>query len=303
MPAENATPRVSVIVPSLCADTTRLERLIRQQKGLRLELVVVRGVRPNGRARNVGVERATGNILLFFDDDACPPDETMFQRMLRPLLRDDFPGIVGCSKLIPRSSPAFQKQVAREIPRIEHAVAARDAETNPSLNSYGFSEITTTCCAMRRSDFERVGGFSEELIRGVDTEFFYRVHKAGLRFLLVANTWVYHPAPGDLRSLLRKYFQMGIGHFQEAHQAPDRGIGIRFRGLGHVIAYLLFRTAYLLPNIFVPYSFAYRRWELACKPLKALASYVNGLGYCYGWWLSRRGRGPGTASGPEGRRP
>ena len=52
----------------------------------------------------------------------------------------------------------------------------------------------------------------------------------------------------------------------------------------HSAAFLLFRTAILLPNVFLPYSFAAPSWRPGFKPLKALASYASALGYVWGWY-------------------
>src|SRR4029079_17330430 len=133
-------------------------------------------------------------------------------------------GVTGASKLLPPDAPWFQRWVAREVPRITHPIVDQPLETNPDPPSF-YCEITTTCCAMRRSVFEAAGGFDQALIRGVDTEFFVRVRRLAVgdwgsggivsvssarspryRFILVPHAWAYHPAPANLRVLLRKHF-------------------------------------------------------------------------------------------------
>jgi len=52
-------------------------------------------------------------------------------------------------------------------------------------------------------------------------------------------------------------------------------------------AFVLFRTAILVPNMFLPYSFAAPSWRPGFKPLKALASYASALGYVWGWYADR----------------
>jgi GT2 family glycosyltransferase len=235
----------------------------------------------------VGVAKSRGEILVFVDDDAVLGHKDVLKNLLRPF--DEWTdsgrlGVTGASKLLPPDAPWFQRRVAWEIPRIEHPVVHEDLETNPSTEGYGFSEITTTCCAMPRRVFDEVGGFDENLTRGVDTEFFYRVRRLGYRFLLVRDTWAYHPAPATLRDLCRKYFNYGLGHAQEVRKDPERGIGLVFRSRLHAAGYLALRTLILGPNVFIPYSRAYRKWELSFKPLKALASYVNAFGYVRGYY-------------------
>jgi GT2 family glycosyltransferase len=177
--------------------------------------------------------------------------------------------------------------VAREVPRIEHPVVEHPLETNPDPPSY-YCEVTTTCCAMRRAVFDEVGGFSETLVRGVDTEFFVRVRQAGYRFLLVPHTWAYHPAPENLYRLLRKHFLYGLGHSQEVRKNPARARGRYLHTPLHALAYLMFRTVILPFNIFLPYSYAAPSWRPGFKPLKALTSYVGALGYVWGWYHAER---------------
>lgn len=270
---------VSLIVPSLEGDISDLRKSIEIQSFSDYELIVVKGVSPNGRARNVGVSRSKGDIFVFIDDDATLGHKDVIKQLLDILENSDSIGVVGSSRIIPEDSTWLQRRIAKEIPRIEHAVVDKAVESNPSVNSRSFSEITTTCCAIRKGVFLEAGGFSEKLVRGVDTEFFFRVRKLGYRFILAPNCWVYHPPPEDIASLLRKYYLYGTGHAQEALKNPERNIGIKINSLLKGIVYLLFRTAILIPNIFIPYSFAYRKIEISIKPIKAIVSYINSWGY------------------------
>ena len=171
---------------------------------------------------------------------------------------------------------------------------------------------------MRREVFTQAGGFDDTLLRGVDTEFFVRVRQlvvedriqnskfkiqnvelrtqnseletqnlelsACYRFVLVPHTWAYHPAPANMRSLLRKQFLYGIGAAQEVRRDPARARGRYLRTPLHAAMFLLFRTSILVPNIFLPYSYAAPSWKPGFKPLKALASYASALGYVWGWY-------------------
>ena len=75
-----------------------------------------------------------------------------------------------------------------------------------------------------------------------------------------------------------------MGHAQEVRRDPSRDRGRVLRSPGQAAAYLAFRTLILVPNAFLPYSYADPRWRFAFRPLKALASYASALGYIYGWY-------------------
>ena len=292
---------VAVIIPSLGGEVEALLAALRRQTLRPSEIAVVRGVRPNGRARNQGVAQTCAPLLVFIDDDALPGDEQLIERLVGPLLEDQAVGVTGAAKLLPTGAPWFQRWAAREVPRIVHPPVAEPLETNPDPPSF-YCEITTTCCAMRRAVFAQAGGFDETLVRGVDTEFFVRLRRmspealhppsgsaARYRFILVPHAWTHHPAPANLRALLRKQFLYGYGHAQEVRRDPQRARGRTLRTPLHAAAFLLFRSAVLLPNVFLPYSFAAPSWRPGFKPLKALASYASALGYVYGWYSEREG--------------
>jgi GT2 family glycosyltransferase len=278
----NGEPGISAIIPSRHGEVQALREALAAQTRPPDEVVVIVGISPNGRARNEGVARSEGEILFFIDDDALPGNAELVERVVAPLVADPTIQITGAAKLIPPGSSWFQRWAAREVPRIEHPVVAEPMESNPDPPHYS-TELTTTCAAMRRADFEALGGFHPGLRRGVDTEFFVRARRAGYRLLLVPHAWTWHPAPETLGALWRKHFLYGVGHAQELAVDPLRARGLQ----RHPLRYLLFRTAILLPNIFLPFSYADPRWRLGFRPLKALTSYAAALGFV---WESRRRR-------------
>lgn len=288
-------PPVALIIPSLDGHVAPLLESVRRQTLQPAEVHVVKGVRPNGKARNVGVEQTSAPMLVFVDDDAVLGDEHTLANMVAPLLADPTIGVTGASKLLPPDAPPFQRWAAREVARIVHPVVDAPLETNPDPPSF-YSEITTTCCAMRREVFEQAGGFDATLLRGVDTEFFVRVRRQSVdmgdgrlrpyRFILVPQTWTFHPAPATLRALLRKQFLYGMGAAQEVRRDPARARGRYLRTPLHALGFLLFRTLILVPNMVLPYSYAAPSWKPGFKPLKALASYASALGYVWGWYTA-----------------
>jgi hypothetical protein len=247
------------------------------------EVEVVAGVRPSGLARNLGAARTTAPIVVFVDDDAVLAGDGVLAELVAPL-SDLGVGAVGAAKLLPPGSSAFQRWVAREVPRIEHSVVDRVVESNPPLDRHGYTDVTTTCCAVPRAVFEECGGFDPGLLRGVDSEFFYRVRRAGYRLVLAPGDGVHHPAPATLPALLAKHFMYGVGYAGEVRRHPALAAGRRLRTPVHAAAYVLVRTALLVPNAVVPWSYAAPSWRPRFRPLKALTSYAAGLGYVYGWY-------------------
>lgn len=280
-------PEVAIVIPSVRASVEKLRADLERQTLRPGRIEVVSNVRPNGRARNEGVRRclaagARAETVIFIDDDARLVEADALEKMLAPLDRDGDLAVSGAAKVLPPRASRFERRVAREVPRVVHEASDRDRESNPLVTGYGFSDVTTTCCAIRRSWLERVGGFREDIARGVDTELFWRLRRAGARFVVAAGSRVAHPAPRDLASLLARMSELGEAHAREAALDPARGIGPRLGSRPRALAYLAARALYLPANVIVPWSRAHPRLEIDVRPLKALASFAAAIGYVRG---------------------
>lgn len=304
-----AKPSVSIIIPSWSGEVDRLMESIRGQTYQSYEVEVVRGVSPAARARNLGVARTKGDILLFIDDDAFFGNRHALQRLVSLLERNPRIGVAGTSKLVPKNATRLQRAIARQVPRMVYPVMSHDAESNPPLDTYGFTAVTTTCCAVPRLVFEQAGGFSEDLPTGEDTDFFYRVRRTGYEIYIAGNTWVYHDPPSTLADLARKSFGYGVGHALEARTTPERRMNMlaldRWWGLLAIPAALLALPVALFVHVYFDPG---RRIELGFRPFKTLSTYMVLSGYIYGWfrgtprkpvstYLGRKGHG--SARQPE----
>jgi GT2 family glycosyltransferase len=250
-------PRISAVIPTLSGFNARLLDALKDQTWPPDKIEVVQGVRPNGRARNLGILQTSGEFLILIDDDAIPAQRNLIEKLVLPLLADPKLGATGASRLIPPNSGRFQRWTAHQVSRIENPVVHAPVETRPDSQSYFYAHITTTCCAIRRSVFDEIGGFDEELTQGVDTDFFIRASGAGYTLRLEPDLWVY--------------------------RGPE----------SRPFMYLLLRSIAILPHIFLPFSYAEPDLRLGFKPLKALASYASALGYT--WGRIKMKRLPGTS--------
>lgn len=285
-------PYISLIIPSLNGFVEEMEASLHIQSWVPDSIKIVRGIRPNGRARNAGVALTYAqsqpdpeqvHYLVFIDDDAKPGNERLIEGLVRPLIDDPSIGVTGTARVLPQNATWFQRRIAKEIPRTVNKIPDSPLETNPPLNGYGHSLITTTCCAIRYSVYHEVGGFSEKLTSGVDTDFFYRVRELGYRFILVPGTYVIHPAPNTIKDLVGKYYWYGIGYGQEAQIRPSQKMGPRLPSRIHRAIFLLAATLWLIPNIFLLYSLSYPEFTIGFRPLKALSTYAVAWGYINGW--------------------
>ncbi|HEY3335547.1 MAG TPA: glycosyltransferase [Candidatus Limnocylindrales bacterium] len=266
--------RISVIIPTLSGDAAGTIASLRTQTVTDWELIVVSGVRPAGRARNEGIGRATGDLLVFIDDDARFGDPSVLGRMVDALAPGI--GVVGTAKLLPATATPFQQRVAREVPGWVHPVVGTQVDVEPPVDRYGFTAVTTTCCLIERKVLEAVGGFNETLPTGEDTELFYRIRRAGYRFVIPADAWAWHSPPATVRALARKCFWYGVGHCHEAHLHPERRMRARD----------VWRQSRILHRWAVPPRAGATRPSVSA--LRAFAMLATGYGYVWAH-VTRRG--------------
>lgn len=247
---EDRAPKVTVLIPSLDGHRGgQVPRLVDQLKGQTfrdMEILVIRGVRPNGRARNVGARQARGEILISIDDDVTLGHDRIVENLVRFLEEDSTIGLLGISKLIPGDSTRFQKRVAEEIPRAVSPVYDRLTEGDL---------VDHTCIAIRKALYFDIGMENEQIVRGTDPDLRHRLRTAGYRIAICPGSWGYHPVPGRMGTLLKMFFHGGMGSAwvrryhpelafrdSEDHTAPFRArttlgyrIGRSIRDLGRRI--------------------------------------------------------------------
>jgi GT2 family glycosyltransferase len=280
-------PRLSVVIPSLTGDVTRARASLSNQTVSDWDLCVVTGIRPAGRARNMGLAQTAGEFVLFLDDDAEFGHERVLEQMVAQMTSSDI-AVVGSSRVLPPKNTPLQRRIMREVPRWEFPVLDAPLESNPPLDRYGFSGATTTCCLVRRSALVEVGGFNERLTTGEDPELFYRLRKAGYRFIVPAQAWTLHAPPASLRRFLVKCFHYGAGHAQEARLEPARRMEFVPSNRRSAVLLVLTAPLLLLPMMFLDVQTQpARRIRPAFVPVQALARVATLYGYAWANWTAR----------------
>jgi len=127
-----------------------------------------------GAARNAGVSVASGEFLLFLDDDVVASPGLVAEH-LRVQHQEGGAGVIGpYPQLLPRRAGRFARAMAEG--RIEY-YASLETKT-PT-----FTSCHTGNFSAPRDAVQAVGGFAEDLPRAVDIELGYRLQQAGLRFV------------------------------------------------------------------------------------------------------------------------
>ncbi len=170
--------------------------------------------------------------------------------------------------------------------------------------------------AYRREVFDRIGGFAEDVDRGEDDEFNYRLLDSGGTIVLAPEIRAHYTVRGDLRTLWRQYFGYGRAKVEVLRRHPAQarprqliplalvlafagaaalGPVTRFRGLQLVAA------VYTLAATTASLVLAVRRGWRVSPPLPVVFACLHGsygLGFAAGLGgLVRRGLVHGARSG------
>jgi MoaA/NifB/PqqE/SkfB family radical SAM enzyme/GT2 family glycosyltransferase len=191
--------RVSVIIPFTRPDTVgnAIESVLSQGfPGDELEIIVVGldsqrlvqrwpQIRPvdvgailqPGKARNMGAEVATGDFLLFLDDD-CEAQEGWIRENLAELSQEKVGAVSG--RVIGKSSAIFSRCVDYSNFGLCQTQKRREGR------------LWTATLGMRKRTFEEVGGFDRSLWVQEDIDLCFRLGRLGYRTIYAPKIKILH---------------------------------------------------------------------------------------------------------------
>ncbi|MBI2424913.1 MAG: glycosyltransferase [Candidatus Hydrogenedentes bacterium] len=283
---ESSTPRLSVVIPTLdgyrngCVP--RLLESVQRQTIQDVEIIMIKGVFPQGKAINQGAAQARGAVLMILDDDSELADAHVFERILHTLESDIRIGMAGASITLSPGSTPFQRRAAGQFPRFQTPVV--DAITDSDLACHG-------CCAFPKPIFDAIGGEREDIMRGLDPDLRQRLRAAGYRVVLAPQARIYHPLPAGWKKLARMFFRNGFGSayaqkFQpesvyETHEDLHDKTFVARRSLGYRVARFPLRLVRAL---------------ITFQEMRFVAYTSYAAGYLWGWLtakeLTPHGNGP-----------
>ena len=152
--------------------------------------------------RNAGAREATGQILIFLDADVLAPPGTI-HALVDPLMRDDTLDAIFGSYDSEPLEPALVSQYRNLLHHFVHQTSRQDAST-----------FWAGCGAIRKTSFDKVGGFDAGRYRGAmieDIELGHRMRASGMRIRLQPSVQVKHLKRWTLFQMVRAdIFSRGI---------------------------------------------------------------------------------------------
>ena len=234
----NQSPRVSIIIPTSNGEATIgkcLEALIHQTAAQdSYEIIVVDDGSEDSTcdqveeyekvrlfkqencgpasARNLGLNQARGEIVLFTDDD-CEPVEDWIDRMLVPFQREEIVGVKG----------AYLTRQQALVPRFVQ-LEFEDKYDRMAQDEY-IDFIDTYCAGYRKSILIENNGFDTTfpVASTEDQELSFRLARQGHKMLFEPRAKVYHlKHPRDLGEYWRKKFNIGYWKVVVHRRHPNK---------------------------------------------------------------------------------
>jgi glycosyltransferase involved in cell wall biosynthesis len=164
-------------------------------------------------ARNKGVKKAQGSIVLFTDSD-CVPDHNWIREMVNPFHDPDVVGVKGAYK-------TMQTEFAARFAQAEFE------DRYDLLRKYPLIDmIDTYSAAFRKDVFLRMGGFDEAfpVANNEDTDLSYRLAAEGYKLVFNPKAFVHHHHPKTLIDYLRIKFWRGYWRMIVYRRYPDKAV-------------------------------------------------------------------------------
>ena len=259
----NVKPLVSIIIPVKNEERT-IEKCLRSLQALNYptyEIIVVNdgstdstgeilknfpavtvitteGIGPSA-ARNLAIERSTGEYLAFTDGDCIIHPEWLNE--LLPHFTDETIMGVGGDQLCPEDEIPFGKDVHDFMKLISFSsdylktsTAVMKVKHNPTCNMM-----------YRRKAFAIQEGFKKNLWPCEDLEFDYRLIRAGYTLIFTPHAIVYHYRPKSLSAFSRMHFRYGRAH---AKMVQRYGFFQKIHFVPLILLFLICLELYLLLN-------------------------------------------------------
>lgn len=175
-------------------------------------------------ARNLALEIARGDLLVFIDGDMEAPP-TWIETLVAPILKGESEG-TGGPDLVKKQAPLISRCIGYSMDSWLLTGGLRHGTTRLVRYLPGTGNL-----ALKAEVVEKVGYFAPAFHDyGEDKEFLYRVRFAGYRFTYVPEALAWHHRPPDMWLHFRKQFISGQrrvdiwrtlrGTFEWAHAAP-----------------------------------------------------------------------------------
>ncbi|MBX3001863.1 MAG: glycosyltransferase [Caldilineaceae bacterium] len=163
--------------------------------------------------RNLGATRATGDLLLFLDDDIEPTPE-LVQAHVRRYKRGSRRVVIGYLPPMVTKLDFFQSELRLWW------ISTFWPMSTPG-HRFVYTDLLSGNFSLERDFFQEVGGFDDSLLCREDYELGMRLIQAGAEFRFAPDALGYHHEKTDLRRALRRKYDEGLADIVIGRRYPE----------------------------------------------------------------------------------
>ena len=204
-----------IIADAMSTDSTRSKIQEFEKKNPRLAIRIVDNFkRTIPAAINLAANSAQGEYLLRLDAHSVPAGDYI-QNSIDLLRSEKAQNVGGIWEIKPGTNTCVAKAIARAA---AHPLGAGDAGYRINAKS-GFVD-TVPFGAFKKVDFDRLGGFDEELLSNEDYEFNTRLRQYGGKVWLDTSIRSKYYARKNLAELAKQYWRYGFWKYRMLRKYP-----------------------------------------------------------------------------------
>lgn len=166
----------------------------------------------HGMTRNLGVQLANHETVIFMTQDALPASPETLQRLVDMLhSRDDIAMAYG------RQLPYPETGTFGRFARLINYPAQSVIKTKAMIPQMGIKtcSCSNSFAAYRKADLLSVGGFPSDTILGEDVSVAARLILQGKGLAYCADAQVYHSHDYTITEEFKRYFDIGVFHQEQ----------------------------------------------------------------------------------------
>ncbi|MBU1998454.1 MAG: glycosyltransferase, partial [Candidatus Omnitrophica bacterium] len=237
-------------------------------------------------ARNAGIAKAQGKIVVFTDSD-CVAKESWLEEVIKGYYDIRVAGVGGVIKANPTSSI------------ISQYCAYVKMNEEPKIDTSGIVYLITGNASFKKECLESVGGFDERYSfpGGEDPDLCYRLKQNGYIFQCNRNAVVYNSHKETLKSLSLSYFCYGKGesylNLRKMYSWDFNSVkGFRRFLTFFISIYRILIVSFKALTLFLKLPFFilyYHREGLMARQScsYALLDYIKNLSFIFGYMIGR----------------
>jgi rhamnosyltransferase len=158
----------------------------------------------HGRTRNLGVNLATSELLVFLVQDAIPTSPSLLNFLVAPLSLPDIAAVYGRQIPFPATNPVESYFLRTTYPKLP-AVRSYNSASRTTIKTIFFSNVVS---AIKRSILLKFP-FDDHLIMSEDQKWAKDVLQAGYKIIYEPCASVVHSHNYTLKQVFKRYFDCG----------------------------------------------------------------------------------------------